>query len=245
MHSEVEGSGADGINEISEYSVFLLIIFHLPSGGGGELHLTPGGHLLGEVWKQPIWGFWVTLGFSYHLSSVPIIEPSVMQEKARYHRVFSWTVGHGLPGERGCFSEGWAWLSFFVLLVSSSCGITPAQGSSRSCPLPSWAKLAKALPRALIPNLPSPRPFLVGRKGVFHSSQTAPSNPLLPFRAGGHLQLGWRTDPGEGQPLKGQFTCVGGKERFSCSGKARTSTPSLACVGGQRRAPSAGEQVPG
>lgn len=89
-------------------TVFLLIIFHLPSGGGGELHLTPKGHLLGEVWKQPIWGFWVTLGFSYHLSSVPIIEPSVMQEKARYHRVFSWTVGHGLPGERGCFSKGWA-----------------------------------------------------------------------------------------------------------------------------------------
>lgn len=36
MHSEVEGSGADEINEISEYSVFLLIIFHLPHRGGGS-----------------------------------------------------------------------------------------------------------------------------------------------------------------------------------------------------------------
>lgn len=73
---------------------------------GGGLHLTAEGHLLGEVWKQPIGGFWVTLGFSYHLSSVPIIEPSVMQEKACHRRIFWWTDGYGHQGTEGASAKG-------------------------------------------------------------------------------------------------------------------------------------------
>lgn len=69
-------------------AVFFLITFHLSSGGGALL-LSPGGQIPGEVWTRPIWGFWMTLGFSYHLASVPIIDQSDIQEKAGYHGIFS------------------------------------------------------------------------------------------------------------------------------------------------------------
>lgn len=99
------------------------------------LDLTTEGHVPGEVWKRPIGGFWVTLGFPYRLRAVPIIESSVIQEKAGYHRLFSRTDGLGLPGRR-CHGSGPAW-SYFALSASLSCGITHRAVAGRLLLLPS------------------------------------------------------------------------------------------------------------
>lgn len=84
-------------------AVFSLMTFHLSHGGGGAPS-EPRGTAPGGSLDAGDRGFWVTLGFPYHLTSVPVIDPSDIQEKAGHRGVFSRTLA--VAGGQGVSTEG-------------------------------------------------------------------------------------------------------------------------------------------
>lgn len=84
LFAEPRRAASEAVRPANALGVFRL------SGGRGAAHRTTGGHPPGEVCKQPIWGFWDdTCFFLYHLTSVPIIDPSVSRTTALHRHVCS------------------------------------------------------------------------------------------------------------------------------------------------------------
>lgn len=182
----------------------------------GELRLTTEGHLLGEVCKQPIVGFWVTLGFPYHLPSVPIIEPSVLQEKAGSHRLLRDGRPRPARGEM-VFQQT---VSLVVLLPHPGVLVVRHHVHSGTLSLLPSAFVGSA--HQISPERSFPTCLCHGpsswREKEFTTHHRRP--PLVPCCSSGLGSPAWlRTDPGEGRSLKGQFTCALERDHFSGSRK--------------------------